>query len=310
MDTTGPNAPHSHQNHAGTHAGAPAESHADAQAAHAHAHTGAHAGADAGTVAMVEMLELDAEVLGTHLSELTAWLSELTDREPGHIVDLGSGPGTGSLALARRFPRADVTAMDLSPHMLHRLSERASALGLADRVRAVRADLTEDWPQLGTVDLVWAASSLHDMADPDRVLASTFDALRPGGLLAVTEMDFFPRFLPDDTGVGRPGLEARVHAVLNKGPALDWTEHLARAGFALEAERPFTIDLPAPLPPATAHYARTCLRRLRSHLGDGLPADDLTALDTIVDDEGPHGVLRRTDLTVRTTRTTWVARRP
>jgi aspartate/methionine/tyrosine aminotransferase len=25
-------------------------------------------------------------------------------------------------------------------------------------------------------------------------------------------MNFFPRFLPEDTGTGRPGLEARLHA--------------------------------------------------------------------------------------------------
>ncbi|MEU8509305.1 hypothetical protein AB0C40_32355 [Streptomyces brevispora] len=72
-----------------------------------------HTGADAGTTATAEILELDAEVLRTYLSELTAWLGELSDREPGHIVDLGSGTGTGAIALARRFPRAEVSAVDL-----------------------------------------------------------------------------------------------------------------------------------------------------------------------------------------------------
>jgi Methylase involved in ubiquinone/menaquinone biosynthesis len=269
-----------------------------------------HAGAGADTVVLAELLELDAEVLQTYLSELTAWLGELADRDPRRILDLGSGTGTGAIALARRFAQADVTALDLSPQMLHRLSKKASMLGLADRVLGVQADLNEDWPALDTCDLMWAASSLHDMTNPDRVLAGAFDALRPGGLLAVTEMDFFPRFLPDDIGVGRPGLEARVHAILNKGPAVDWTDHLVQAGFVLEATRPFTIDLPAPLPTATGCYAQVCLRKLRSHLDGQLPAEDLAALDTVIDSDGPHGILRRDDLTVRTTRTTWVARRP
>ncbi|MFC7642075.1 class I SAM-dependent methyltransferase [Streptosporangium lutulentum] len=149
-----------------------------------------------GSDLLAELLELDAEVLRAHLSELTAWLGELADREPRRIVDLGSGTGTGAIALARRFVRADVTAVDLSPRMLHRLSKKASLLGLADRVLGVRADLTEGWPALAPCDLVWAASSLHDMADPDRVLAGAFDGLRPGGLLAVTEMDFFPASCP------------------------------------------------------------------------------------------------------------------
>jgi SAM-dependent methyltransferase len=279
----------------------------DTNAFHPHQN---HHGADDSTVAMAELLELDAEVLETYLSELTGWLGELTDGDPGRIVDLGSGTGTGAIALARRFARADVTAVDISSQMLHRLSKKVSALGLADRVRGVRADLDEGWPAPATADLVWAASSLHHMADPDRVLAGVFDALRPGGLLAVTEMDFFPRFLPEDIGVGRPGLEARVHAVSNKKPAVDWSDHLARAGFAPVAERPFVIDLPAPLPSAAAHYAQVCLRQLRSHLDGQLSADDLAALDSVIDGDGPQSVLRREDLTVRTTRTTWAVRRP
>ncbi|MGN5637047.1 class I SAM-dependent methyltransferase [Streptomyces sp. AC154] len=262
------------------------------------------------TAAMAEILELDAEVLGTYLSELTTWLGELSDREPVRIVDLGSGTGTGAIALARRFPRAVVSAVDVSPQLLRRLSVKASGLGLTDRVRGVQADLDRDWPALGAGDLVWAAAALHHLADPDRVLSHVFDTLRPGGLLAVTEMDFFPRFLPEDIGVGRPGLEARLHAALKGAPAAGWTGHLARAGFTPEAERAFVIDLPAPLPDATARYAQACLRKLRSHLDGQLPAEDLAALDAVIDDESPHGVLRRDDLTVRTTRTTWVGRRP
>ncbi|MBB4683781.1 class I SAM-dependent methyltransferase [Amycolatopsis jiangsuensis] len=269
-----------------------------------------HAAAGAGTAAMAELLELDAEVLHDYLAELVDWLGELSDEEPRHIVDLGSGTGTGSFALARRFPRAGVTAVDLSPQMLHRLSKKAAALGLSDRVRGVQADLDEGWPRLETSDLIWAAASVHHLADPDRVLAEAFGALRPGGLLAVTEMDFFPRFLPDDLGVGRPGVEARVHATLNPYPPADWSAHLVRAGFVLEAQRPFVIDLPAPLPAATARYAQVCLQRLHSHLEGRLPGDDLAALDAVLAGDGPHSVLRRDDLTVRTTRTTWVARRP
>ncbi|MFC7642074.1 hypothetical protein ACFQX6_14685 [Streptosporangium lutulentum] len=43
-----------------------------------------------------------------------------------------------------------------------------------------------------------------------------------------------------------------------------------------------------------------CLRRLRSHLDGRLPDEDLVALDTVIHGDGPHGVLRREDLTVRT----------
>jgi hypothetical protein len=155
------------------------------------------------------------------------------------------------------------------------------------------------------------------MADPDRVLTEVFAALDAGGLLVVAEMESFPRFLPDDLGVGRPGLEARCHAALAEERAArlphlgsDWRSRLSQAGFTIEAERPFAIDLTPPLPASTGRYAAASLRRVRSGLDGLLSADDLATLDAILDSDGPEGVLRRDDLTVRTARTVWVARRP
>jgi hypothetical protein len=132
----------------------------------------------------------------------------------------------------------------------------------------------------------------------------------------VAEIESFPRFLPDDIGLGRPGLETRCQAVLadmraTELPYLgaDWGSRLTRAGFTVEAERTFGIDLTPPLPPATSRYAEATLRRIRSGLDGKLTADDLATLDTLLDSDGPDGIRQRDDLTVRTTRMVWVAGR-
>jgi SAM-dependent methyltransferase len=229
------------------------------------------------------------------------------------ILDLGSGPGTGSLALAHRFGSAVVTAVDISPQMLHRLDKRAAVHGLAERIRTLEANLDERSTEIGEgapYDLMWAAAFLHHVADPTRTLAQAFENLRPGGLLAVTEMDFFPRFLPEDTGIGRPGLEARLHAATNTQPPHEWTDQILGAGFTLVERRPFEIRLDrTQVGPALNDYAQICLTKLRSHATTVLDADDLSALDTLLDDTPPHSIARRDDLSVRTTRTTWIARR-
>lgn len=283
--------------------------------AHQHQHDPA---AETDQAAMAELLDLDAQVLHSYLSEVTAWVHELAAHpSPRRILDLGSGTGTGTFALLERFERADVIAVDLSEQLLQHLMDRARALGVSDRVRTVQADLDAAWPAFDAVDLVWASSSLHHLADPDRVLAEVFAALRPGGLLVVLEIDSFPRFLPDDIGLGRPGLEARGHAALaeTRAAALphlgsDWGSRLSRAGFTIEAERLFAIDLSPPLPAAAGRYAQASLRRMRSNLDSRISADDLATLDTLIDGDGPGGVLQRDDLSVRTARTIWVARRP
>jgi SAM-dependent methyltransferase len=267
--------------------------------------------------AMAELLDLDAEVLHSYLSAVTAWIDALAAEPPHRILDLGSGTGAGALALVRRFPAADIIAVDKSAPLLHQLSGKARALGVAGRIRIVRADLDAAWPAIGSVDLAWASSSLHHMADPDRVLAEVFGAIRPGGLLAVAELGSFPCFLPDDFGIGRPGLEARGHAALAEAVASevpqlgsDWGPRLTKVGFTIEAERTFAIHLEPPLPAAAGRYAQASLRRIRPSLDGRMSADDLAALDTLIDSDGPDSVLRRDDLTVRTTRTVWAARRP
>jgi SAM-dependent methyltransferase len=282
---------------------------------HRHHH---HPAAETSEAAMAELLDLDAEVLHSYLSDVTAWIRELAADSPTRrILDLGSGTGTGTFALLQRFAGAEVTAMDISAALLDHLTGRARVLGLADRVRTIPADLDAAWPALDPVDLAWASASLHHMADPDRVLTQVWAALRPGGLLVVTEMNSFPRFLPDDVGLGRPGLEARGHAAMAERRAAelpelgsDWGPRLSRAGFIIEAERPFAIDLTPPLPTSAGRYAQASLRRLRSGLDGQLSDDDLATLDTLIDGDGPDGVRQRDDLTVRTTRTVWMARRP
>ena len=270
------------------------------------------------SAATVELLDLDAEVLHSYLSDVVAWVHDMaTDPPYRRILDLGCGTGSGALALTRRFGAADVIAVDMSAPLLARLSEKARDLGLVNRIRTVEADLDGVWPTIDTVDLAWASNSLHHMSDPDRVLVDVFATIRPGGLLAVAEMESFPRFLPDDIGLGRPGLEARCHAAAAEALAHDlphlgddWGTRLRRAGFTIESQRTFTIDLPRPLPAATGRYAQASLRRIRTGLDGRLSAEDLAALNILVDSDGTDSVLRRDDLTVRAARTAWVARRP
>ncbi|MFB9475917.1 class I SAM-dependent methyltransferase [Nonomuraea salmonea] len=270
------------------------------------------------SAAMAELLDLDAEVLQPHLAEVTAWIGELTaDRPPFRLLDLGSGTGAGTFALLERFADAEVTAVDMSEDMLRHLEAKARERGVDKRVRTLQADLDSTWPEVGTVDLVWAAASLHHLADPDRVLGEVLAALRPGGLLVAVEMDSFPRFLPEDLGFGRPGLEGRGHAVLDERRAAalptfgsDWGPRLAANGFTVEAEREFVIDLRHPLPPAATRYAEVALRRMRGSLDGTLAADDLAALDDLLAQDGPRSLSRRDDLSVRTRRTIWLARRP
>jgi SAM-dependent methyltransferase len=267
---------------------------------HAHGH---HGHGD-----LAELLDLDAEITRDQTDELTAWIAESAGAVT-NILDLGAGTGAGTFALLRRFPDAVVTAVDADPDMLHRLAVRAGESG---HVRTVQADLDAEWPFPAGFDLIWASASMHHMADPERVLRDVAATLRPGGTLALVEIDTFPRFLPEGTA---GGLESRLQAAADAARAAelphmgaDWAAVLGRTGFTVLDAREFTLRLTAPVPPVARRYAHASLSRMRGRAADTLDAGQRAALDDLLDGDGPDSLRRRDDLTVRATRRSWLAR--
>lgn len=258
---------------------------------------------------MAQMLDLDAALIKDHLMEIINWAAA-RQPAPRTILDLGAGTGTGTLGLARTFPDASITSVDQSEFMLDRLSAKLEAHGLTGRVSTERVDLDTSWPEAADVDLVWAASSMHHMADPARVFEKIGTTLSADGLLVVVEMDALPRYLPEDLGFGTPGLEERCHAAVNSAgwnSHPDWTADIEWAGMTTTAKRTFDYALTEDRD-LVASNAQNFLARLRENLAEALPAEDLSMLDALLDANGPHSVLLRTDLAMRGSRTVWAAR--
>jgi SAM-dependent methyltransferase len=276
-----------------------------------HGH-GRHHDADS---AQAEILELDEEVLAGHTNDILGWLP--LNGSPRQVVDLAAGAGAGAFALLDQFPDAHVTAVDASPGHLRRLRERACARRVDAHIRTVLANLDDaTWPDLGTPDLVWASGSMHHMADPGLVLRNAHDLLAPGGLFVLVEMAGLPRFLPRTAPAERPGLEDRVHAVSDRRHAqhlphrgADWGPMLTAAGFVVESDLVVDVNVEGAGDATIGRYALAALRRVRGAVAAELDAEDLAVLDGLLDTAGPHSLLRRADLVVRTKRSVWAARR-
>jgi len=213
---------------------------------HDHTHDGA---------GCADVLDLDAQVFGGLLDAAVAVAVEHAPDAVRTVVDLGAGTGTGTRALARAFPRADVVAVDADAAMLDRLRAGLVGTGLADRVRTVEADLDAGWPEVGTADVVWASASLHHVADPAHVLRDARDALVPGGLLVVVEMTATSPVLPDDAA--HADLAAHLDSAIaqagwNRYP--DWTPFLTDAGLeVVDRREPTAVVPPGPAASRWAH---------------------------------------------------------
>lgn len=101
--------------------------------------------------------------------------------ERQHIVDVGAGSGAWSLAMATRYERARVTAIDL-PEVLPAFAKRAQRHGVFDRVSCVEGSYFEVPPPT-PYDRVVFANVLHLESDGDvaRLIGRFADSLNPGG---------------------------------------------------------------------------------------------------------------------------------
>lgn len=232
------------------------------------------------------MLDLDAALGARVLTAALDAADAALNTAPRTVVDLGAGMGTGSLALATRYPDARIHSLDASLQMLERLSATATTAGVADRVETHLVNLDGDWPDVVPrgVDLAWAALSLHHVTDPNRVLRQVSAALRPGGVLIVTEFTDVTTYEPDDLGTGRDGLGHRVVSALaahGYPVTAEWTTALTAAGFAPVERTAAALTASADTADG-ARYLELHLTRSRDFLREDLNGEDLVAVDAAI----------------------------
>jgi len=135
---------------------------------------------------------------------------------PRRILDAGSGLGREAKALARRYPKAELLALDFALPMLRRRFWDKRILLCGDIVQLPLAD--------GSIDLLWSNMALHWAADPAAALREFERVLAPKGLL------MFSTLGPDTLKELRAAAgAARVHAFADMH---DVGDMLVAAGFA------------------------------------------------------------------------------
>ncbi|MGH8686775.1 MAG: methyltransferase domain-containing protein [Burkholderiales bacterium] len=164
---------------------------------------------------------LEAEVGARMLERL-----DYVRLDPARILDAGSGPAPQAAGLARRYPRAQLVALDYSLPMLERAR---SARGWLVRLRGKEPlALCASFERLplapGSIGLAWSNMALHWAADPQAALTELQRVLEVGGLF------MFSTVGPDTLMELRAAAgEARVHRFADMH---DVGDALVAAGFS------------------------------------------------------------------------------
>lgn len=286
------------------------------------AHGHGHHDPDFDWGAMVDFAELDAEVSISLLQQAMSVLADLAHRRGltvARILDIGSGPGVGTSALADTFPSAAITAADGSAEMLARVRARAERLGIASRVDTRLVDLPDGLDGLGQADLVWASLVLHHVGDETAALRRLRARLEAGGLLALGEFADRPRFLPESADLGSRERWERLDEAMatwladmrsrlpGSVPSGDYPTMIEGAGFEVLVDRVISLELATPLDERARRLAFGHLSRMREHVGPFADPADLATLDVLIDEDDPRSILHRDDAVFRSSRRLLVA---
>ncbi|GAB2968725.1 SAM-dependent methyltransferase [Nocardioides montaniterrae] len=125
-------------------------------------------------------------------------------RNAPHILSFGCSSGDELITLAKRFPGAEITGIDINPVAVRRARQRVREAGLGERVRVLRAADADTQPT-AAYDVVLALAvfrhghlnagpescrELLRFEDFDRTVFGLCRTLRRGGLFVIRHANF------------------------------------------------------------------------------------------------------------------------
>jgi len=140
------------------------------------------------------------------------------DWEPQTVLDIGVGTGYIAIPLAGRLPTARIIGLDVEPHMLEVLADRARAANQPDAVEPLEAPSDAIPLSDACVDVALMVALFHEIDDRIAYLQQVRRVLAAGGRIVICDWD------PDADGDFGPPADHRI-------PKAVTTAELTDAGF-------------------------------------------------------------------------------
>jgi SAM-dependent methyltransferase len=115
--------------------------------------------------------------------------------QPGQkVLEIGPGPGRLLIPAAKQvLPGGEAVGIDIQPKMIERLKRRANDAGITN-LQAIVGDATNPHVPEASFDIVFLCTALGEIPDRTAALAQCYRALKPEGVLSITEMFGDPHY--------------------------------------------------------------------------------------------------------------------
>jgi SAM-dependent methyltransferase len=126
---------------------------------------------------------------------LTRTTLDRLELRPGQrILEIGPGPGRLLILAAQRvLPDGEAVGIDIQQAMIDRLKDRAEKAGVTN-LKAILGDATQPHVPEASFDLVYVSLALGEIPDRAAALSQCYRALKPGGVLSITEIIGDPHY--------------------------------------------------------------------------------------------------------------------
>ncbi len=144
------------------------------------------------------------------------------------VLDAGCGPGRITIAAAELVGTSGhVVALDIQPAMLAKLEDRMRQHGISN-VTTVLAGLGNGALSAADFDRAFLVTVLGEVPDPRAALREIHRALRPGGVLSITEVLPDPHYQP----------VARVRALITEAGFREQEWFKGVVAYTINCEKP------------------------------------------------------------------------
>ena len=194
------------------------------------------------------------------------------------VLEVGCGVGAQTVALARRHPKARITAIDISAASLAQARMRVSEAGLTN-VDFLQSDIHALPFGPSSFDHVFVCFVLEHLPDPVRALALLKPLLRPGGTLTVVEGDHGSAYLHPDSEPARAAIACLVELQRRRGgDALIGRRLyplLRQTGFASVSVEPRQVYVDGSRPDLAEMFTRNTFAAMVAGIGEAATAEGL-----------------------------------